>query len=146
MSRIPQNVLASGKFDLIHPGHLFYLKKSKELASNGNLNVVITNEKNIRNCLFSNIERKEMIENLGIADYVVVGERKINYNKILKRFEPDIISLGHDQEPNGLQEALENYKGKIEIKRIRSLKPEKYSSSRYKKIFKNRDPNLQGRL
>lgn len=136
MPSISTIVLASGKFDLIHPGHIFYLEESRKLAEDGELWVVITHEENIENNFFSNKERKKMLEDLDMVDKVVVGEEEVDLLGTIRKVEPDIITLGHDQDPAKLEEVIEKYKDNVTIERIEPLKPEKYSSSRYKEMLK----------
>lgn len=129
-------VLASGKFDILHPGHLYYLKESLELVENSELWVVIAHEANVENCVFSNQERKGVVEALEFVDEVVVGRRKISYEEVLRKVRPDLLALGFDQESEGLEKILEELDMEIKVVRVSSLKPEKYSSSRIKKEIK----------
>jgi len=133
--RISKRVLASGKFDLLHPGHIFYLEESKKLAEGGELLVVIAHENNIQGNLFRNEERKKMLESLEAVDRVFVGEEDVDFLKTLREVKPEVIALGHDQRPEGLEKALEKYEGKVEIKRIEPHRPEKYSSTRLKEML-----------
>ena len=131
-------VLASGKFDLIHPGHIYYLARSKELAEGGELWVVITHEDNIENNLFSNRERKEMVEAMEAVDRVIVGESEVDYVGTIKIVDPDVIALGHDQDRESVENALRTLGKKIRIERIDSRKPKKYSSSDLRRLLREK--------
>jgi len=131
-------VLASGKFDLIHPGHIYYLERSKELAEGSELWVVITHEDNIENNLFSNRERKEMLEAMEAVDRVMVGESEVDYVGTIKIVDPDVIALGHDQDSKHVENALSALDKKIRIERIDPRKPEKYSSTAMRKLLKEK--------
>ncbi len=126
-------VLASGKFDLLHPGHIYYLEKSANLSENGELWVVITHEDNIENNLFSNQERKGMLESIKVVDKVVVGKKRVDYEKIIEETGPDIISIGYDQDKKKLRKNIKNLYGEVAIEKIGSYRPGKYSST----IFRN---------
>lgn len=89
-----QIVLTGGKFNHIHPGHVWLLKKAKEL---GYLIVVLANDRhNKRPYAISAAKRKKALQNLKIADKVVVGSPK-SFVNVLKRYKPNIIVLGYDQ-------------------------------------------------
>ena len=89
-----KTVLTGGKFNRIHPGHLWLLKKAKEF---GKLIVVLANDAhNQRAYAISARARKKNMEALGIADKVVVGDKK-SFVKVVKKFHPAIIVLGYDQ-------------------------------------------------
>lgn len=126
-------VLASGKFDVLHPGHIYYLKKSSNLVKNSKLYVVLAHEKNIENCIFPKEARKMMLEAFEFVDKVIIGEKNRNYINVLESLKPDIISLGYDQDEGPIGQAIEEMGLKSKIMRVGSLKPDTYSSSKIKK-------------
>ena len=66
-----KTVLIGGKFNHIHPGHIWLLKKAKKL---GKLVVVIAHDShNKREYALSAKQRKKNLEALKIADKVVIG-------------------------------------------------------------------------
>ena len=121
-------VMAQGVFDILHPGHLHYLKQSKNLGDE--LVVVIARDSRIEKDLyFSEAERKEMLEALGIVDQALLGSEESIYDTV-EKVDPDIITLGYDQ-PFDKEEvasmAREASGRKIEVERIE--KRSNYSSS-----------------
>ncbi|MFP4116888.1 MAG: adenylyltransferase/cytidyltransferase family protein [Candidatus Aenigmatarchaeota archaeon] len=135
MPEIPR-VLASGKFDLLHPGHIFYLEECEKLYRKVELWVVITHENNIKDNLFTNEERKRMLESLEAVDGVLVGDKHVDFLATIKKVEPDVIALGHDQRPEGLEKSLENYKDEVKIERVKPYRSGKYSSTRFREMLK----------
>lgn len=121
-------VMAQGVFDILHPGHLHYLKQSKNLGDE--LVVVIARDSRIEKDLyFSEAERKEMLEALEIVDQALLGSEESIYDTV-EKVDPDIITLGYDQ-PFDKEEvasmAREASNRKVEVKRIE--KRSNYSSS-----------------
>lgn len=125
-------ILASGKFDVLHPGHLFYLREAKNLRGNSNLTVVVSNEKNVRNCVFSNEERKEILESIETVDEVIVGKEEVNVRRVLEEVRPDVVALGHDQDEGKIKRVAEEMNPSPKIERVEAYRPDKYSSSKIK--------------
>ncbi len=94
MTIMKKIVLTGGKFNRIHPGHTWLLKKAKKL---GYLVVVIANDThNKRRYAVSAAVRKRNLQKLKIADKVVIGDPK-RFSKVVNQFHPDVIVLGYDQ-------------------------------------------------
>ena len=108
-------VLTGGKFNRIHKGHLWFLKNAKNLGDK--LVVVLANDKNNkRPYAMPAKQRKKQLEELGIADKVVVGDEK-DFYRIIKKTKPSVIALGYDQVlPRGVKEKLDK---KIRIVRLK---------------------------
>ena len=93
-----KKVLVGGVFNLIHKGHVFFLKKAKKFGDY--LTVVVANNRTA--CLTKKYPvvdqkiRKINIEKLKIADKVVVGD-EADFMKTVIKEKPDVIVLGHDQ-------------------------------------------------
>jgi FAD synthetase len=120
-----KKVLAGGCFNLIHPGHKYFLKKAKKLGNF--LVVVLTNDANNRKPYAVPAEqRKTALERLAIADKVLVGETD-DFTAVLRKFRPDIIALGHDQE---LIEATKKEAEKMKIRVVRIGKFGDYSTGK----------------
>jgi len=97
-----KKVLVGGRFNIIHPGHVDFLKKAKALGDY--LVVVIASDstvkKNKKSLLFHDSDRKILVESIRFVDKVVVGydiKDVRGYAKIIKDVKPDIIALGYDQ-------------------------------------------------
>ena len=119
-------ILTGGKFNKIHPGHIWILKKSKRL---GTLVVVLAHDKhNKRSYAVSAGKRKKMIESLRIADKVVVGS-STGFVGVVKKYKPNVIVLGYDQKiPDKI---TDDY---IKKNKIKTIKFKKYGSHSTKKL------------
>ncbi len=98
-----KRVLAAGKFDLLHLGHLAYLEQARELAGkDGELVVVIALDKTIEKergapPVFPQEQRRRLVEALGIVDKAIIGLDTEDHTEIVVQTKPDIVALGHDQ-------------------------------------------------
>lgn len=110
-----KKVLVGGCFNLIHPGHLFFLQKAKEFGDC--LIVVVANDNTVIRrkgyLLYPAEKRKKNLEKTGIPDKVVIGDKE-DFFKVVKKEKPHIIVLGYDQilEP-GLEEKIKKFGCKI---------------------------------
>lgn len=113
-------VLANGCFDLIHIGHIRYLKEAKE---EGDILVVALNsDSSVRKLkgegrpLLSQEERAEIISSFSFVDYITFFEEP-NVEKILLALEPDVHAKGSDytKETVPEKETVKGYGGKIAI-------------------------------
>ena len=125
-------VLCCGTFDFLHPGHLYFLKQASELGNE--LFVVVARDDNVKMIkgkypAHTEEVRKEKIEKLGFIDNARLGYPGMNFLKVVKEINPDIIALGYDQKtPPGLKEAFPDCK----IVTLDSLHPDKFKSSLYR--------------
>lgn len=98
-----KRVLAAGKFDILHLGHLAYLEQARELAGpDGELVVVIALDKTIEKergapPVFPAEQRRRIVEALGVVDKAVIGYDTDDHTKIVVDLKPDVIALGYDQ-------------------------------------------------
>jgi FAD synthetase len=131
-----KKVMVGGVFNILHPGHRFFLKKAKSLGDF--LIVIIASDKTVlRNkkpLIFSAEKRKQTIESLKFVDSVRIGyeiNNKSGYLKTIKLYKPDIIALGYDQkiDEKDLKEMIKNAGLKCDIVRIHD-KLKNYSTSK----------------
>jgi len=113
-----KSVFTCGCFDIIHPGHIQYLKEAKKL---GYLIVSITSDKQFirekkRKPVFTQQQRKEIIESISYVDKVIISE---NHLKKIIELKPDIYVKGGDYNMNTINQQekkyVESYGGKIMI-------------------------------
>jgi FAD synthetase len=102
-------VLAGGVFNVVHPGHIFFLKKARSLGDE--LVVVVAHDETVRKSkrlIFPARERKAVLESLRMVDRVIMGDRN-DFFLVIKKERPDVIVLGFDQKIDGkkLEKALE---------------------------------------
>lgn len=128
-----KKVLAQGVFDILHPGHIHYLEKSKELGDK--LIVVVARDSRIKerkDTHFNEQERKKMLNSLETVDKAILGSKSDIYTTV-KEIDPDIITLGYDQkhDEEEVKKMGEKATGhKVKVKRIN--KKGDYSSSNIK--------------
>jgi 3,4-dihydroxy 2-butanone 4-phosphate synthase len=91
-------VMATGVFDILHPGHLSFLSQARNLGDE--LVVVVARDPTVirqkRHPVNSERARREMVEALGIVDLAVLGYVS-DPMRIVQELRPDIIALGYDQ-------------------------------------------------
>lgn len=114
-------VMTSGVFDILHPGHLFYLEEAKALGDE--LVVVVATDKTARARKHEPINpeamRLRMIQALRPVDRAILGYEGDMY-KIVLEIQPDIIALGHDQrhDPDVIRTELADRGLDVEVVRI----------------------------
>jgi FAD synthetase len=90
-------VLATGTFDLLHPGHVYFLTQARALGDE--LFVIIARDSNVTHKpkpIVPEAQRLEMVNALQMVDKAFLGSEKDMFEP-LKQIRPDIISLGYDQ-------------------------------------------------
>lgn len=144
MPHTSTRVIATGTFDVVHPGHEFFLREAKKLGDW--LGVIIARDETVEKIkgarpTHNETIRKHDIELLGIADVVVIGKSGDKY-KILEELKPDIIALGYDQRSftENLANELKVRGLSVQIIRIPAFQPETYKSSKIKKAFREGKP------
>ena len=126
-----KRVLVGGTFNILHPGHVFFLGKAREYGDH--LTVVVANDKNVLEkkgfLVFSSVERKEMVGNLKHVDNVVEGDENDIF-RVVEEEKPDVIVLGYDQDfdVKGLERFLKERDLSCKIVRIKQ-KYKDYSTS-----------------
>ncbi|HEV8595362.1 MAG TPA: adenylyltransferase/cytidyltransferase family protein [Thermoplasmata archaeon] len=91
-------VMATGVFDLLHPGHIHYLTEAKKLGDE--LVVIVardsTAERFKHRPIVNEEQRLEMVSSLKPVDRAVLGHEGSIF-EILDEIRPDVIALGFDQ-------------------------------------------------
>jgi FAD synthetase len=90
-------VLATGTFDILHPGHIHYLSEAKKLGDE--LYVIIARESMIRHKpkpIITDEQRLEMVSSLKIVDKALLGSESDIFDPIMQ-IKPNVIALGYDQ-------------------------------------------------
>ena len=113
-------VMASGVFDLLHPGHLHYLQEAKNLGDE--LYVVIATDytvlKKKREPITPQEYRLELVASLKPVDKAMLGNDDDMF-VVVKEIDPDIIALGYDQDFDELNLKEELAKHGIDAKIVR---------------------------
>ena len=91
-------VMASGVFDILHPGHIFFLEEAKKLGNE--LVVVVARDSTARKLkhqpIMNEDVRLKMVTALKPVDIDVLGHEDEIF-KTVEEIKPDIIVLGYDQ-------------------------------------------------
>ncbi|MGA8710020.1 MAG: adenylyltransferase/cytidyltransferase family protein [Thermoplasmata archaeon] len=91
-------VMATGVFDLLHPGHVFFLTEARKLGDE--LVVVVARDQTARRLkrepYVPEHIRREMVEALKPVDRAVLGSATDIYETVINE-RPNIIALGYDQ-------------------------------------------------
>ncbi len=90
-------VLATGTFDILHPGHVHYLAESAALGDQ--LVVIVARESMVDHKnppVVPEEQRREMVEALEVVDSAVLGSESSIFEP-LREIRPDVVTLGHDQ-------------------------------------------------
>ena len=94
-------VMATGVFDLLHPGHVYFLTEARKLGDE--LVVVVARDATARRLkrepYVPETLRREMVEALKPVDRAILGSPTDIYQSVLD-VRPDIIALGYDQRWN----------------------------------------------
>jgi len=97
-------VLASGTFDLLHYGHLKFLEEAKKAGGkNARLIVIVARDSTVRRTkgsepVIPEDQRRALVDALKPVDIALLGYRDLNLEAVIKKINPDIIAVGHDQE------------------------------------------------
>lgn len=93
-----KKVMATGTFDILHMGHIYYLKEAKKLGDK--LVVVVARDSTVRKLKHEPINpektRLELIKELKVVDEAYLGNKEDMY-KTVEKIKPDIIAIGYDQ-------------------------------------------------
>jgi FAD synthetase len=118
-------VLATGVFDILHPGHLYYLTEARKLGDR--LVVVVARDETAmrlkRQPIVPEHLRLEMVRCLKPVDEAVLGDRD-DFYRVVETIRPDVITIGHDQrhDPEKIQADLEKRGLKARVVRLPCLK------------------------
>jgi len=94
---IPRRVVATGTFDILHPGHLYYLEESKKMGDE--LWVIVARDANVKHkpCpIIPEDYRLQMVTALKPVDHAILGDKTDMFRPI-KDIRPDVITIGFNQ-------------------------------------------------
>jgi len=129
-------VLCFGSFDVVHPGHMYYLREAKNFGDK--LVVVVARDSTIakikcKEPKYKERERLEHVKGVQYVDKAILGKEGDPY-EIIEEINPDIICLGYDQNSfsEGLAEKLFERGMNPKIYRLKPFKEHIYKSSKLK--------------
>ena len=113
-------ILANGNFDLLHVGHVRYLRGAKALG--GKLVVAINSDDSVRALkgdgrpIMPAEERAEIVAALGDVDAVVIFP-ELDVRGLIREIRPDIQAKGTDYTVDSVPErdTVVQYGGRVEI-------------------------------
>jgi len=129
-------VMCAGTFDVIHPGHLYFLSEAKKCGDK--LIVVVARDETSERMkgkkpVHNEKIRLEQVRSLKIVNEAVLGN-KGNIFQIVEEINPNVICLGYDQKvlKQELEDELKKRNIKSDVIRIGSYMPHLYKSSKMK--------------
>jgi FAD synthetase len=92
-----RRVVAQGTFDLLHPGHVHYLRDARSMGDE--LYAIVARQSNVTHKpdpVIPGPQRVEMVSALEPVDYARLGHPEDIFVPI-EEIDPDVIALGYDQ-------------------------------------------------
>ena len=90
-----RKVMVGGVFNVVHPGHIYFLKEAKKYGDY--LIVVVASDKTAgKKSIYPARVRKGLVESLDFVDKVVIGSES-DKTEVIRKEKPDVIVLGYDQ-------------------------------------------------
>ncbi len=111
-------VFTNGCFDILHIGHIEYLKFSRQqgdlLIIGLNTDRSVREQKGEQRPFVSEDERARLISALEDVSYVILFD-ELTPDKLIKRLKPDVLVKGEDWKEKGVvgREFVESYGGKV---------------------------------
>jgi len=130
-------VMATGVFDLLHPGHLHFLTEARKLGDE--LVVVVARDQTARRLKHEPYVpehiRRTMVEALKPVDKAVLGSSTDIYQTVVD-LKPQIIALGHNQVWNEHEVESECARRGVPVKVVR-IGPLPHDELATRKIVEN---------
>jgi FAD synthetase len=92
-----RRVVATGTFEIIHPGHIRFLEEAKRLGDE--LIVIVAREKNVKHKpkpVIPEEQRRRVVEAIKYVDKAILGDENDIFRPIME-LKPDVIALGYNQ-------------------------------------------------
>ncbi len=121
-------VLASGVFDLVHYGHVYFLQEAKKAGGETSyLVVVIARDKTVEKLkgklpVLPEEQRRAIVAALKPVDETILGQEEFDMTKILREIKPNIVAVGYDQK--GIEDEAKSIiaKNRLDAKVVRFRK------------------------
>ena len=128
-------VMVFGVFDGLHPGHRAFLRQAKKYGNE--VIAVVARDAAVRKLKkkeprLNEKERAVVLRRSRLADRVVRGDTEEGAYRVIRRYKPDLICLGYDQNAlaDDLRERMqEGMIPRIRLIRMKPYQPEKFRSS-----------------
>ena len=142
-----KRVVATGTFDILHPGHLYYLEQSRNLGDE--LTVIVARDANVKHKptpIIPEEQRRCMVAAIRCVDHAILGDLTDMFRPI-DEIRPAIITIGFNQhfDEESLKKALAARGLFPEIVRIGKYGEDGLCSSRLvvKRIVEQRATRLE---
>ncbi len=92
-----KRIVAQGTFDILHPGHVHYLREARSMGEE--LHVIVARSENVthkKGPIIPDKQRVEMVSALDPVDHARLGHPSDIFVPV-EEIDPDVIVLGHDQ-------------------------------------------------
>jgi len=146
-------VLASGAFDLLHYGHVYYLSEAKKAGGeNAKLVVIVAKDRTVEKFkgakpIIAEDQRRAVVESLKVVDEAILGYEDMDMLRVIEKVKPDIVALGYDEEriEKDLRKLLAEKGPSIKVLRVSQFtERDLVSSSKIKrKIIENYRANMK---
>ncbi|NLU04907.1 MAG: FAD synthase [Methanothermobacter sp.] len=127
--------MATGTFDIIHPGHGFFLEEARKLGGkDARLVVVLARDSTVRarkrTPIVGEKQRLEVVRMLKPVDEAYLGSETDMF-EIVHRIKPDIIAIGPDQkfDVDELRDELRRRGLGCEVRRIKKYRDSELDST-----------------
>lgn len=130
-----KTVLVFGAFDVIHPGHIDFLKQARECGER--LVVSIARDSYIKQWkgkvpIHSEETRRQYVLRTGLVDEALLGDEVPGSYTLVRRIHPDVVCLGYDQDlfRRDITAWLARHAPETSVVTLKPYKPETYKSSK----------------
>jgi len=138
----PKRVLVGGTFDIIHPGHIHYLREASKF---GLVYAVVARDVNVerikgRKPIMREDERLAVVSSIRYVYKAVLGHES-DFGETISRLRPDLIVLGPDQpvDESRLEDIAKKRGLNFDIVRLKERVGGQHMASReYIKLLKER--------
>lgn len=139
----PTRVVATGTFELLHPGHVHYLEEAAGMGTE--LHVVVSRGQRVSHKptpVVPDEQRRDLVGALEVVDHARLGHPE-DVSVPIREIDPDVLVLGHDQHHDeaDVERLLERAGVDCRIERASGLEPEDdrlYASSAIKERVQER--------
>lgn len=118
-------IVAQGTFEILHPGHLHYLREAAAMGDE--LHVIVARAANVTHKpapVIPDRQRRDVVDALSCVDVAHLGHEADIFEPIAA-IDPAVIALGHDQHHavEAIEEALAARELDCEVRRASAREP-----------------------